>query len=81
MTTGDEHDRHPWPSARASHELAGLRGRPLGNCASCGEAVFAAESFTRFRGRVVHVRCAVAERHGRPVQPARSAPAVHRRSR
>jgi hypothetical protein len=72
------HD-HRSPSAPVSHELAGLRGRPLGACATCGEPVFAAESFTRFRGRVAHVRCAVAARAGRASAPA--APSERRRWR
>jgi hypothetical protein len=63
------HDHRP-PSAPESHELAWLRGRPLGTCTTCGEAVFAAENFTRFGGHVAHVRCAVAARVGRATAPA-----------
>jgi hypothetical protein len=53
-----------------TQELAGLRGRPLGTCRSCGEPVFRAQSFTRFRGYVTHVRCVSAARS----EAARPAP-------
>jgi hypothetical protein len=62
------HDHGP-RSAQMSHELAWLRGRPLGTCTTCGEAVFAAESFTRYGGHVAHVRCAVAARVGHATAP------------
>jgi hypothetical protein len=41
-------------------ELARLRGRSVGACEACGRSVFVAQSFTRLKGRVVHVRCPVA---------------------
>ncbi|MEA2150483.1 MAG: hypothetical protein QOD69_2313 [Solirubrobacteraceae bacterium] len=52
---GAEHGRF----VSVGDELARLRGRTIGACASCGRAVFL-ENFTRFRGRVVHVRCPIA---------------------
>jgi hypothetical protein len=49
-------------SAAASRELADMLGRSLGTCTTCGEAVFTAQSSTRFHGDIAHVRCAVAGR-------------------
>ena len=57
-----------------SPELAGLRGRRLGTCASCGEGVFAAQSFTRFHGCVTHVRCASRGRSSTMSAAARTMP-------
>lgn len=34
-----------------------LRGRKLGVCVACGQPVFLEQSFTRYKGRVRHVRC------------------------
>jgi hypothetical protein len=42
-------------------ELAGLRGRELGTCAACGRPVFLERNHTRVKGRVVHVRCPIAQ--------------------
>ena len=41
-------------------ELARLRGRRIGTCSACGRSVFTAQSFTRLKGRVLHVRCSIA---------------------
>ena len=68
MTGPDE--RYRQRAAPTSRELAGLLGRRLGSCTTCGESVFAAQSFTRYGGHVVHVRCAVAERVRRAPAPA-----------
>ena len=49
--------RAPDPG-RARH--AKLHGRELGACANCGRTVYLEHNFTRFDGRVVHVRCPIA---------------------
>jgi hypothetical protein len=67
MKPGDrsEQQRHPvhdepGSSRTVAGALARLRGRKVGACATCGRSVFLAENFTRLRGRVRHVRCAIA---------------------
>lgn len=47
------------PVAQAGGELARLRGRNVGTCANCGRLVYVEHNFTRFAGRVVHVRCPI----------------------
>ena len=47
------------PTSRRE-ELARLHGRHLGVCAKCGRTVYFEQNFTRFEGRVVHVRCPIA---------------------
>jgi ribosomal protein S27AE len=71
MKPGDRSGEDPRPlhdergfSRTVAEELARVRGRKLGACVACGRAVFMAESFTRLRGRVRHVRC--------PMAPVRS---------
>jgi hypothetical protein len=77
MNFGDRSGRQPRWIHRAQgftgtvgEELTRLRGRRVGACEVCGRSVFAAQSFTRLKGRVVHVRC--------PIAPARS-PAIEER--
>jgi hypothetical protein len=68
MTSGDGGEPRPADNERGfsrtvAAELAKLRGRRVGACATCGRSVFL-ENFTRLRGRVRHVRC--------PIAPVRS---------
>lgn len=51
----------PTPSGTVYDELAGLRGKELGACAACGRTVFLESNFTRVKGRVIHVRCPLAQ--------------------
>jgi hypothetical protein len=67
MKSGDRSGEQPRPlrgehgfARTVAEELARLRGRSLGACATCGRSVFLAQSFTRLRGRVIHVRCPIA---------------------
>lgn len=68
MTRSEE--TRPWPRAGFSgtvgDELAKLRGKKLGACAACGQPVFFEHNFTRFAGRVVHVRCPISARAPSP---------------
>jgi hypothetical protein len=64
MTTSADH--HPTPATRppglpdaVRAELAKLRGRILGTCATCGHTVYLEHNFTRLNGRVLHVRCPI----------------------
>ncbi len=66
MTTSDRSQQPLTPvdqragfAGTVRDELARLRGRQLGVCAACGHPVFFEHNFTRFRGRVVHVRCPI----------------------
>jgi hypothetical protein len=67
MTDAADRSQHPPPSpvaepgfsAPVRDELAKLHGKQIGACAVCGRAVFFEQNFTRFRGRVVHVRCPI----------------------
>jgi hypothetical protein len=66
MKPGDLSGEAPRPvhgergfSRTVAAELAKLRGRSVGACAACGRSVFMAQSFTRLRGRVLHVRCPI----------------------
>jgi hypothetical protein len=75
MKPGDRAGDKPRPvrderafSRTVAEELARLRGRSLGPCATCGRSVFVAQSFTRLSGRVEHVRCP----SGRQRSPARN---------
>lgn len=54
-----EPGRGPVFAGTVQDELAKLRGRNLGACAACGKPVYFEQNFTRFRGRVVHVRCPI----------------------
>jgi hypothetical protein len=54
-----EPGRGPGFAGTVQDELAKLRGRNLGACAACGKPVYFEQNFTRFRGRVVHVRCPI----------------------
>ena len=56
-------------SGAAPDELTRLQGRNLGDCAACGRPVFFERNFTRFRGRVVHVRCPITTRTAPPMVP------------
>jgi hypothetical protein len=66
MTRSAEQPRRPPPrsgfSGTVRDELTKLRGKNLGACAACGRPVFFEHNFTRFRGRVVHVRCPISSR-------------------
>jgi hypothetical protein len=46
-------------SGTVRDELARLRGRSVGACASCQQHVFITQNFTRVQGRLVHERCAI----------------------
>lgn len=50
-------------------ELAKLRGRILGECATCGRTVYLAHNFTRRDGQVVHVRCPITTSSTRRASP------------
>jgi hypothetical protein len=54
--------------ALVASELAALRGKNVGACQACGRPVFLAHGFTRFAGRVAHVRCPMSARP--PLSPA-----------
>jgi hypothetical protein len=44
-----------------------LRGKNVGDCARCGKPVSVEQNFTRFRGRVVHLRCPIGARTPAPI--------------
>lgn len=56
------HQRLP---AAVQRELAKLRGKNLGACAACGQPVFVEQNFSRFEGRVSHVRCPITAHRSR----------------
>ncbi len=72
MTESAEQSHRSPPSPGFSgtfrDELAKLRGRDLGACAACGQSVFFEHNFTRFMGRVVHVRCPISGRTPAPTR-------------
>jgi hypothetical protein len=57
-------------SGTVRDELAALRGRNLGPCARCGRSVYFEHNFSRYRGRIVHVRCPIGARNARTDAPA-----------
>lgn len=60
MTGSTEHGRRtPGTPQSRRHEFAQLHGRVLGTCAKCGRTVYLEHNFTRFAGRVIHVRCPI----------------------
>jgi len=74
MTDAADRSQHPPRpdaergfSAPVGNELAKLHGKQIGACAACGRAVFFEQSFTRFRGRVAHVRCPIGARPAAPM--------------
>lgn len=73
MTRLSGHSRGPAHPDTFGDELAKLRGKNLGACAACGQTVFFEHNFTRFMGRVMHVRCPISART--PSAARRSVPA------